>query len=70
MKLAERFTRIGAGTIEYAFTVADPETWMSPLTANPPWYLSTARSTSMPATKATTAWNNLSAARAAEAKSK
>ena len=31
--LVERFTRIGPGTIQYEFTVEDPETWARPWTA-------------------------------------
>ena len=36
MKLLERFTRIDADTLEYAFTVTDPETWTSSWTASIP----------------------------------
>ena len=30
LHLVERFTRTGANTIQYAFTVDDPETWTRP----------------------------------------
>ena len=36
MKLVERFTRVDADTLEYEFTVIDPETWTSPWTASVP----------------------------------
>ena len=36
MKLVERFTRIDADTLEYEFTVTDPETWTTPWTAQIP----------------------------------
>ena len=36
MKLVERFTRVDADTLEYEFTVTDPETWTSPWTASVP----------------------------------
>jgi hypothetical protein len=36
MKLVERFTRVDADTLEYEFTVTDPETWTSPWTASIP----------------------------------
>ena len=39
MKLVERFTRIDADTLEYEFTVTDPETWTSPWTAQIPMRL-------------------------------
>jgi hypothetical protein len=32
-RLVERFRRLGANTLEYAFTVEDPETWTRPWTA-------------------------------------
>jgi hypothetical protein len=35
-RLEERFTRVDADTLEYAFTVTDPETWTSPWTASVP----------------------------------
>ena len=34
--LTERFTRIDDGTLEYRYTVNDPETWVSPWTASIP----------------------------------
>ena len=39
MKLVERFTRIDADTLEYEFTVTDPETWTAPWTAQIPMRL-------------------------------
>ena len=36
MRLIERFTRIDEKTLEYEFTVIDPETWVSPWTASIP----------------------------------
>ena len=36
MRLVERFTRVDADTLEYEFTVADPETWHAPWTVNLP----------------------------------
>ena len=39
MKLVERFTRIDADTLEYEFTVTDPETWTSSWTASLPMRL-------------------------------
>ena len=36
MKLVERFTRIDADTLEYEFTVTDPETWTTPWTVQIP----------------------------------
>ena len=36
MKLVERFTRVDDKTLEYEFTVTDPETWQSPWTASIP----------------------------------
>jgi hypothetical protein len=36
-KIVERFTRVDAGTIDYTFTVADPNTWTRPWTATIPW---------------------------------
>ena len=35
-RLVERFTRIDADTLQYEFTVTDPETWVSPWTASVP----------------------------------
>jgi len=37
MKLVERFTRISDRTIDYQFTVSDPDTWTRPWTAKLPW---------------------------------
>ena len=39
MRLVERLTRVDAGTLEYTFTVTDPETWTSPWTASVPMVL-------------------------------
>ena len=36
MRLIERFTRVDADTLEYEFTVTDPETWDAPWTVNLP----------------------------------
>ena len=36
MKLVERITRLDEDTLEYEFTVDDPNTWSSPWTANVP----------------------------------
>jgi hypothetical protein len=36
MKLIERFTRIDANTLEYKYTVVDPETWEKPWTVSIP----------------------------------
>ena len=36
-RITERFTRVDAGTINYEFTVEDPETWTRPWTAVIPW---------------------------------
>ena len=36
MRLVERFTRVDADTLEYEFTVTDPETWDVPWTVNLP----------------------------------
>ena len=37
MTLVERFTRTGDRTIDYEFTVSDPDTWTRPWTAKLPW---------------------------------
>jgi hypothetical protein len=37
MVLVERFRRIDAETIDYQFTVTDPETWTRPWTVKMPW---------------------------------
>ncbi len=39
MRLVERLTRVDATTLEYKFTVTDPETWTSPWTASVPLVL-------------------------------
>jgi len=36
MTLVERFTRVDVDTLEYTFTVTDPEIWTSPWTASQP----------------------------------
>jgi hypothetical protein len=36
LTLVERFTRVDAGTLEYEYTVTDPETWTRPWTASIP----------------------------------
>ncbi len=36
MRLVERFTRVDADTLEYSFTVIDPETWTSSWTSSQP----------------------------------
>jgi hypothetical protein len=38
MKLIERFRRVDANTIDYSFTVNDPETWVRPWTVRVPWH--------------------------------
>ena len=40
MKLIERLTRLNAETLEYKYTVIDPDTWTSPWTASIPLRLS------------------------------
>jgi hypothetical protein len=40
MKLIERLTRLDTGTLEYKYTVIDPDTWTSPWTASIPLSLS------------------------------
>jgi hypothetical protein len=40
MRLVERFTRVGADTIDYQFTVDDPTTWTTPWTAAVPIVMS------------------------------
>ena len=42
MKLTERLTRLDAKTLEYKYTVNDPETWTSPWTASIPLQLADA----------------------------
>jgi hypothetical protein len=34
MKLVERLTRVDADTLDYTYTVTDPETWTAPWTAS------------------------------------
>lgn len=36
-KIVERFTRIGPDTLNYEFTISDPNTWTRPWTAMVPW---------------------------------
>ena len=36
LTLVERFTRVDAATLEYEYTVTDPETWTRPWTASIP----------------------------------
>jgi len=36
-RITERFTRTGNGTLDYEFTVSDPNTWTRPWTARIPW---------------------------------
>src|ERR1700730_6423008 len=36
-RITERFTRVGANTINYEFTIEDPATWTRPWTARIPW---------------------------------
>ena len=36
MRLVERFTRVDADTLEYAYTVTDPDTWTAPWTVELP----------------------------------
>ncbi|MYH29921.1 MAG: hypothetical protein F4137_13950 [Acidobacteria bacterium] len=36
MRLEERFTRVDGDTLEYEYTVTDPETWVAPWTVNLP----------------------------------
>ena len=36
MRLIERFTRVDADTLEYEYTVTDPDTWVAPWTVNLP----------------------------------
>ena len=39
MVLVERFRRVDADTLDYTFTVTDPDTWESPWTASMPMRL-------------------------------
>ncbi|MGH9255979.1 MAG: hypothetical protein ACRD3C_15580 [Vicinamibacterales bacterium] len=36
-KIVERFTRVGPETLNYEFTISDPNTWTRPWTAMVPW---------------------------------
>ena len=36
-KITERFTRVDANTLQYEFTISDPQTWTKPWTAMVPW---------------------------------
>jgi len=38
MVLVERFRRVDETTIDYEFTVSDPETWVRPWTVTVPWF--------------------------------
>jgi hypothetical protein len=38
MRLIERFRRVDANTIDYRFTVSDPQTWERPWTVAVPWH--------------------------------
>ncbi|MBI3046803.1 MAG: hypothetical protein HYY76_00675 [Acidobacteria bacterium] len=38
MHLVERFRRVDETTIDYQFTVSDPETWVRPWTVKVPWF--------------------------------
>ena len=37
MRVVERFTRVGPGTLDYQFTVDDPNVWTRPWTGSSPW---------------------------------
>jgi hypothetical protein len=41
MTLVERFRRVDDTTLEYEYTVTDPETWTAPWTVNLPMVLNT-----------------------------
>jgi hypothetical protein len=38
MRLTERFRRVDEHTLDYRFTVSDPETWARPWTVQVPWF--------------------------------
>ena len=37
LRVVERFTRVGSQTLDYEFTVTDPNVWTSPWTGSSPW---------------------------------
>ena len=37
LRVVERFTRVAPGTLDYAFTVHDPNVWTTPWTGSSPW---------------------------------
>jgi len=37
LRVVERFTRVGSGTLDYEFTVEDPNVWTTPWTGSSPW---------------------------------
>ncbi len=37
LRVVERFTRVGPGTLDYEFTVNDPNVWTRPWTGSSPW---------------------------------
>ena len=37
LRVVERFTRVAPGTLDYQFTVDDPNVWTSPWTGSSPW---------------------------------
>ncbi len=37
LRLVERFTRVAPGTLDYEFTVHDPNVWTTPWTGSSPW---------------------------------
>ena len=40
LRVVERFTRVGPRTLDYQFTVDDPNVWTRPWTGSSPWALS------------------------------